>query len=140
MSFAEELSKLDAEEDMPLVWPVLSPAERQLVAPPHRSSTQLVLAVATGTTALFAIVASAIFKLSGAQPAPRRDRSGGDRLASAMGHRRQSASPPSQTSGRARGAGPRMDAPAKPAMPWDRQQPNLASFHPDYRWKATRAA
>jgi hypothetical protein len=70
-SYAPEPSVMHSEDDMPLIWPVLSPAERQLTGEPQTSAPTVVLAFVAGGLGVLAVFAFAIFKLSAAPPARR---------------------------------------------------------------------
>jgi hypothetical protein len=63
-SFAEQRAAADSEDDMPLIWPILSSADRAAAGSPPRSAaiSERTLALLAGALALAAMIARALFK------------------------------------------------------------------------------
>jgi hypothetical protein len=94
-NYAEERSPTDSEDEMPLIWPILSPAELSAAERPPQSPTSFAqicaaLAVALG---LAAMIGRLIFKLS-ASGRPSRSHSGRRPILAAGAHRRDKHAPP----------------------------------------------
>ena len=71
-AYAPEPSTTHSEDDMPLIWPVLSPADRQLAEQPQETAIKLVLAFVAGALGVTAVFGCAILKLYPARPDRRR--------------------------------------------------------------------
>jgi hypothetical protein len=71
-AYAPEPSTTHSEDDMPLIWPVLSAADRQLAEQPQATAIKLVLAFVAGALGVTAVFGCAIFKLYPARPDRRR--------------------------------------------------------------------
>ncbi len=71
-SYAPEPSVTHSEDDMPLIWPVLSPADLQVAEQPQDVAIRLILSFVAGALGIIAAFAWAIFKLTRARPAGQR--------------------------------------------------------------------
>jgi hypothetical protein len=71
-SYAPEPSITHSEDDMPLIWPVLSRTDLQLAEQPQVTATKLLIAVVAGGLGLIAVFAYTIFKLYPHRPDRRR--------------------------------------------------------------------
>lgn len=74
--YAEEQPASENEDDMPLVWPILTPAERAAAGLGTGSSVEpgFMLIVLVGALAFAAVIARLLFKLFGTARADPRDR------------------------------------------------------------------